>query len=64
MTQLLGGAGMPVQSQAFPALHSKGAFSPSYFYSTEQIKDVVSYAAARGVRVMPEVTAAQAIYLS
>jgi hexosaminidase len=45
---------MPIESQTFPALHAKGAFSPSFFYSTNQIRDIVAYGRERGVRIVPE----------
>jgi hexosaminidase len=45
---------MPIQSQRFPMLHEKGAFGPKAFYSTAQIEELVTYAAQRGVRVLPE----------
>jgi hexosaminidase len=45
---------MPIESKAFPALHSKGAFSPRFFYSTTQVRDIVAYGHQRGVRIVAE----------
>ena len=44
----------PLQSQAFPDLAEKGAFSPDAVYKTEDLADVVQYASRRGITVMPE----------
>lgn len=44
--------GFRVQCKTFPKLHQLG--SDGLFYTHEQIKDVVAYAADRGIRVMPE----------
>lgn len=44
--------GFRVESRAFPKLHQLG--SDGMFYTQDQIRDVVEYAAARAIRVMPE----------
>jgi hexosaminidase len=44
--------GFRVESRVFPALHEKG--SDGLFYTQDQVKDVIAYARARGIRVVPE----------
>jgi hexosaminidase len=44
--------GFRVESKVFPRLHELGA--DGMFYTQAQIRDVVAYAADRGIRVMPE----------
>jgi len=44
--------GFRVESKVFPKLHELG--SDGMFYTQAQIRDVVAYAADRGIRVMPE----------
>jgi hexosaminidase len=44
--------GFRVESKAFPKLHQLG--SDGLFYTQDQIRDIVAYAADRGIRVMPE----------
>jgi hexosaminidase len=44
--------GFRVESKVFPKLHQLG--SDGMFYTQTQIRDVVEYAAERGIRVMPE----------
>jgi hexosaminidase len=44
--------GFRVESKVFPRLHEKG--SDGLYYTQEQVKDVIAYARARGIRVMPE----------
>ncbi len=44
--------GFRVESKLFPALHELG--SDGQFYTQVQIRDIVAYAADRGIRVMPE----------
>jgi hexosaminidase len=44
--------GFRVESRRFPRLHGMG--SDGLFYTQEQIRDVVAYAAQRGIRVVPE----------
>ena len=45
---------VPVGSERFPALASKGAFGPTMVYSVADMRRVVEYARQRGVRVVPE----------
>lgn len=42
-----------VESKVFPRLHRAGSTTPGY-YTAAQIKDVLAYAQARGIRVVPE----------
>ncbi len=44
--------GFRIESRAFPALTAKG--SDGDFYSQQDAKDIVAYARARGIRVVPE----------
>lgn len=44
--------GFRVESKLFPLLHQKG--SDGLYYTREQVRDVVRYAADRGIRVVPE----------
>jgi len=44
--------GFRVESKTFPKLHEMG--SDGYYYTQEQIKEVINYEADRGIRVMPE----------
>jgi hexosaminidase len=44
--------GFRVESKVFPKLHELG--SDGFFYTQAQIREVVAYAAERGIRVMPE----------
>ena len=44
--------GFRVECKTFPLLHQLG--SDGYYYTQDQIRDVVAYAADRGIRVMPE----------
>lgn len=44
--------GFRVESKVFPMLHELG--SDGLFYTQDQIKDIIAYAADRGIRVMPE----------
>lgn len=44
--------GFRVESLKFPKLHEQG--SDGLFYSQEQIREIVSYARDRGIRVVPE----------
>ncbi|UCH62832.1 MAG: family 20 glycosylhydrolase [Fidelibacterota bacterium] len=44
--------GFRVESKTYPKLHQLG--SDGFYYTQEQIKDVLAYADARGIRVMPE----------
>jgi hexosaminidase len=44
--------GFRVECKTFPRLHQLG--SDGFYYTHEQIRDVIDYAADRGIRVMPE----------
>jgi hexosaminidase len=44
--------GFRVESKAFPRLHQLG--SDGDYYTQEEVREVIAYAAARGVRVVPE----------
>lgn len=44
--------GFRVESKKYPKLHQMG--SDGLFYSQEQVRDIISYAAQRGIRVVPE----------
>ncbi len=44
--------GFRVESKKFPKLHGLG--SDGLFYTQEEIKEIIRYAADRGIRVMPE----------
>ena len=44
--------GFRVESKTYPKLHELG--SDGLYYTQAQIKDIIAYAAARGIRVIPE----------
>ncbi len=44
--------GFRVESRVYPLLHQKG--SDGLYYTQEQVREVVRYAADRGIRVVPE----------
>lgn len=44
--------GFRVESKKFPRLHQLG--SDGNFFTQEQVREVIAYAAARGIRVVPE----------
>ena len=44
--------GFRIESKKFPKLHRLG--SDGHFYTQEQAREVIAYAAARGIRVVPE----------
>jgi hexosaminidase len=44
--------GFRVESRRYPKLHGMG--SDGQFYTQDQLRDLVAYAAARGIRVVPE----------
>lgn len=44
--------GFRVESKRFPKLHSMG--SDGLYYTQEQVREIIAYAADRGIRVMPE----------
>lgn len=45
---------LPAESRARPEMW-RAAWSPGEVYSAEDVEDVIAYAGARGIRVMPEV---------
>ncbi|GAB0136924.1 woronin body major protein [Epichloe bromicola] len=44
----------PIQLKSYPEV-TKDAYSPRESYSEQDVQDVISYARARGVRVLPEI---------
>ncbi len=44
--------GFRIESKLYPKLHEKG--SDGLYYTQEQVREVIAYAADRGVRVIPE----------
>ncbi len=44
--------GFRVESKVYPNLHLKG--SDGFYYTQNQIKEIIAYAADRGIRVVPE----------
>ncbi len=44
--------GFRIESKTFPKLHEMG--SDGFYYTHEQIREIVDYAEARGIRVVPE----------
>jgi hexosaminidase len=44
--------GFRVESKKFPKLHTLG--SDGLYYTQDQVREIISYAAERGIRVMPE----------
>lgn len=44
--------GFRVESRRYPALHIRG--SDGLYYTQDQIREIVAYASARGIRVIPE----------
>ncbi len=44
--------GFRIESRRFPKLHEMG--SDGLFYTQDQVRDIVAYAADRGIRVIPE----------
>ena len=51
---IVDGDSFPFESKTFPSLTAKGSYSENHVYTHEAIQDLVKYAHARGVRVMPE----------
>lgn len=44
--------GFRIECRTFPGLHEKG--SDGLYYTQDQVRDIIAYAADRGIRVMPE----------
>lgn len=44
--------GFRVESKKFPKLHSQG--SDGVYYTQDEVREIIAYAADRGIRVMPE----------
>jgi hexosaminidase len=44
--------GFPVESKKFPKLQELG--SDGFYYTQEEIRDIISYARDRGIRILPE----------
>lgn len=44
--------GFRVESKRFPKLHELG--SDGYYYTQDEVRHIIAYAAARGIRVVPE----------
>jgi len=44
--------GFRIECNTYPKLHQMG--SDGFYYTQEQIKDIIAYASDRGIRVMPE----------
>jgi hexosaminidase len=44
--------GFRVESKVFPALHERG--SNGHYYTQDDVRDVIAYAADRGIRIVPE----------
>ena len=44
--------GFRIECKTFPQLHEMG--SDGYYYTQEQIKEIIKYADTRGIRVVPE----------
>ncbi|XP_055625066.1 chitooligosaccharidolytic beta-N-acetylglucosaminidase isoform X2 [Toxorhynchites rutilus septentrionalis] len=47
----------PMVIKSHPTLHTYGAYSHKQIYTADDVKDIVQYALARGVRVIPELDA-------
>ncbi|KAF9068588.1 N-acetylhexosaminidase [Rhodocollybia butyracea] len=45
----------PIEVPEFPELSAKGSYGASFIYSVDDVQNIVSYAAARGIDVLPEV---------
>ncbi|KAJ2857486.1 Glucosamine-6-phosphate isomerase (Glucosamine-6-phosphate deaminase) (GNPDA) (GlcN6P deaminase) [Coemansia erecta] len=44
----------PVESRKYPELQAKGAYGPDMQYSYADVKAVIQYGKARGIRIIPE----------
>jgi len=45
----------PLEVPEFPLISANGAYGPTFVYSTADVQNIISYAAARGIDVLPEV---------
>jgi hypothetical protein len=45
----------PLSTEAYPELAKRTAFAPTAHYSPADLRDIVQFAASRGVRVLPEI---------
>jgi len=45
----------PMESESFPGLSESAAFSAKHIFKSAEIRDLVVYALARGVRIIPEI---------
>lgn len=44
----------PYESETFPELSEKGAYTPGMVYTQIQIQEIVEYARLRGIRILAE----------
>jgi N-acetyl-beta-hexosaminidase len=44
----------PIESKAYPKLAGAGSYGEGYTYSADDISDLVDYATARGILLVPE----------
>jgi hexosaminidase len=45
----------PIQINAYPQMTAKGAYSAKQVYSQADVRGIIAYARARGVRIIPEI---------
>jgi len=45
----------PIEVPEFPLISANGAYGPTFVYSTADVQNIITYAAARGIDVLPEV---------
>ena len=51
---LVDSVSFPFESVTFPEMSQTGAYSPSHVYTPQDVARIVTYAAERGIRVIPE----------